>query len=218
MALAIFDLDHTLLNGDSSRSWNDFVAEEGLVEKEAHLRTNIAFNEAYHNGTIDVVAYEEFTMAVLPHLEMAALKALRDRFMRTKVEPMLLNTAAELLTQHRNNGDFLLLLTATNRFIAEPIAERLQMDSMLGAVPGMKDGRYTGKLEGVACFGRDKITHLSEWLKKQCNITLDGAWFYSDSHNDSPLLEVVDHPVAVNPDPVLQHIAKERGWPIINLR
>lgn len=218
MSLAIFDLDHTLINGDSTRSWNDFVAEEGLVEKEAHLQANIAFNEAYHNGTLDILAYEEFTMAVLPRLEMEVLLALRERYLRQVIEPMLLSTAEELLNQHRHNGDFLLLVTATNRFIAEPIAERLRMDDMLGTVPAMQDGRFTGKVEGVACFGSDKITHLRKWLDRQNDLTLNDAWFYSDSHNDLPLLEMVDNPVAVNPDPVLHRLAGERGWPIIALR
>ena len=218
MSLAIFDLDHTLINGDSTKSWNDFVADEGLVDKEAHLRANIAFNEAYHNGTLDIVAYEEFTMTVLPCLEMEVLTALRDRYLRQVIAPMLLDTTEQLLHEHRQNGDFLLLVTATNRFIAEPIAELLRMNAMLGTVPAMKGGRYTGKVEGIACFGRDKITHLRAWLESQGGLTLEGAWFYSDSHNDLPLLELVDRPVAVNPDPVLHRLAGERGWPIIALR
>lgn len=218
MSIAIFDLDHTLINGDSTRSWNDFVADAGLVEREAHREANIAFNEAYHNGTLDIIAYEEFTMAVFPRLEMAELTALRDRYLHQVIEPMLLDTTEQLLDRHRADGDFLLLVTATNRFIAEPIAGLLRMDAMLGTVPAMQDGRYTGKVDGVACFGRDKITHLRAWLEGQDGFTLEGAWFYSDSHNDLPLLEMVDRPVAVNPDPVLHRLAGERGWPIIALR
>lgn len=218
MCLAIFDLDHTLLNGDSNKSWNDFIAEENLVDRETHIKTNTKFSNDYHAGRLDINAYIEFTMTILPNYDTNFLEKLRNRFMEIVIEPMMTQKAENLIAAHRSKGDFLLLMTATNRFVAEPISKRLKMDEILCSEPLIKHGKYTGKMKGIACFSQGKVTHLEKWLEKNKNLSLHDSYFYSDSHNDLPLLEKVDNPVAVNPDPILLKTAETRGWPVIDLR
>ncbi|QTA83348.1 HAD hydrolase, family IB [Desulfonema limicola] len=218
MPLAVFDLDHTLLNGDSNKSWNDFIAQENLVDRESHIKTNAEFSNDYHAGRLDIEAYIEFTMKILPCFDMDFLKNLRTRFIDIVVKPMITKKSLDLLARHRSKGDFLLLMTATNRFVAEPIADCLKMDELLCSEPLLIDGRYTGKMDGTACFKEGKVIHLERWLKKNKDLNLKDSWFYSDSHNDLPLLEKVDNPVAVNPDPVLLKAAEKRGWLIMDLR
>ncbi|MDM8536064.1 HAD family hydrolase [Desulfobacterales bacterium HSG17] len=218
MALAVFDLDHTLLNGDSNKSWNDFIAEENLVDREIHIKTNTEFSNDYHAGRLDIDAYIEFTMKILPDFDMDFLENLRTRFMEIVIEPMITKKSLDLLARHRSKGDFLLLMTATNRFVAEPIAARLKMDEILCSEPLIIDGKYTGKMDGIACFSKGKVIHLEKWLEKNKNMNWKDSYFYSDSHNDLPLLEKVDNPVAVNPDPILLKAAETRGWPVIDLK
>ena len=140
-----------------------------------------------------------------------------QRFMAQKVEPMMLPAAAQLLQRHRDAGDHLLIITATSRFITAPIAERLGVRDLLACEAEIIDGRYTGHPSGTLTYGAGKVTRLREWLA-DTGMDLTGSWFYSDSHNDLPLLEEVDHPVAVDPDPTLREHAQQRGWPIMSLR
>ena len=137
--------------------------------------------------------------------------------MASKIEPNILPKAEELLARHRTKGDTLLIITATNRFITAPIAERLGVDHLIAVNPEVKEGRYTGRVSGIPSYREGKVTRLEKWLEDQ-DLTMEGAWFYSDSHNDLPLLEIVEHPVAVDPDDTLREIAKERQWRIMSLR
>src|SRR5690625_153799 len=217
MTLAIFDLDNTLLGGDSDHAWGEFMVREGMVDAEQFRRTNDGFYEQYLAGALDPMAHLEFVLEPLTRFDLDELERLHQRFMADLIEPMLLPRAADLLEEHRRAGDTLLIITATNAFVAAPIARRLGVDLVLATEPELLADRYTGRIVGLPCFREGKITRLEQWLE-ETGESLEGACFYSDSHNDLPLLEHVSRPVAVDPDPELERVARERGWPIISLR
>ena len=217
MTLAIFDLDNTLLNGDSDHAWGVFLAAQGIVDAEAHSRANDQFYQDYLNGELDVLVYQRFVLQPLAQFSMDELNALRERFMTSHVQPMLQTKAAELLQQHRDQGDTLMIITATNHFITEPIAKLLGVEHLIATNPEVVNGRFTGEVSGTPSFQGGKVTRLQQWLSEN-NATLEGAWFYSDSINDAPLLEQVANPVVVDPDPSLEAMARERGWPLMSLR
>lgn len=217
MALAIFDLDNTLIAGDSDHLWGDFLVENGIVDGAHYKATNDRFYSDYVNGRLDIHAYLRFALKVLADHSVETLHALRERFLTEKIEPILLPRAFDLLDEHRRRGDTLLIITATNDFVTAPIALRLGITSLLATRAAVQDGRYTGGVEGVPCYREGKVIRLQEWLTGNGH-TLDGSSFYSDSHNDLPLLAAVARAVAVDPDPVLERAALERGWPIMSLR
>ncbi|QCF25060.1 HAD family hydrolase [Hydrocarboniclastica marina] len=217
MALAIFDLDNTLIGGDSDHAWGDYLVEQKVVDPSVYREANDRFHDQYQNGTLDILEYLAFALEPLTQHPTETLHALRERFLAEQIEPLMLPAAAALLDQHRQRGDVLLIITATNRFVTEPIAALLKVDHLLATDPEIKDGRYTGRVAGTPCFQGGKVERLHQWLK-QTSHTLDDAWFYSDSHNDLPLLEAVPHPVAIDPDPILEDMARQRGWPIRSLR
>ena len=215
--LALFDLDNTLLAGDSDHAWGDFLVARGVVDGKHYKATNDQFYREYQAGRLDIRAYLEFSLKVLSDHPKATLDAWHRDFMRTVVEPMILPQAEALIAQHRKIGDFLLIVTATNDFVTRPIAERLRVDDLLATTAEFVDGRYTGKLSGTPCFREGKVTRLNEWLAKTGH-TLEHSVFYSDSHNDLPLLELVDYPMAVDPDEELKRVALERNWAVRTLR
>ena len=218
MTLALFDLDNTLLGGDSDHAWGEFLSARGHVDAEAYRQANDRFYAQYKAGTLDIREFSEFVFAVLARNDRATLEAWREDFLAECIEPLLLPAAAELLERHRAQGHTLVIITATNRFVTERIAARYGVEHLIATEPEQDaDGRYTGRLAGTACFQNGKITRLREWMAGNGE-SLDGAWFYSDSRNDLPLLEAVDNPVAVDPDPVLEDIARARGWPVVSLR
>lgn len=214
MRLAIFDLDHTLLAGDSDYLWGEFLVEQGLVDGPAYARDNQRFYDDYVAGRLDIHAFAAFSMAPLVKYGHERLAALRPRFLAETIEPIIAAGASPLIEKHRAQGDELLILTATSRFITEPIAERLGVDTLLATEPERVNGRYTGRIQGTPCFREGKLTRLREWLNgRDPHLT-----FYSDSRNDLPLLEAAHTPVAVDPDDTLRAEAQKRGWPIISLR
>lgn len=217
MALAIFDLDNTLLAGDSDYLWGQFLVEQGLVDAAEYEAANNRFYQDYLNGTLDNDAYLAFALAPLARHEPDLLRAWRSRFIAEKIHPVLLPAAKALINEHRRRGDTPMIITATNRFVTEPIAELLGIEHLLATEPEMLDGRYTGRPTGIPTFREGKIRALERWLE-QHQQNLQGSWFYSDSHNDIPLLGYVEHPVAVDPDPKLRAYAEARGWPVISLR
>ncbi len=217
MSLAIFDLDNTLLSIDSDHAWGEFLVEQGAVDPVAYREANERFLADYNAGTLDMAAFLEMALKPLAENTPEQLAAWHQQFMASKIEPHILPKAEELLARHRTKGDTLLIITATNRFITGPIAERLGVDDLIAVEPEMVDGRYTGRVVGVPSYREGKVIRLQAWLEAQ-DITMDGAWFYSDSHNDLPLLEKVDHPVAVDPDDTLRQVAEERNWRIMSLR
>jgi HAD superfamily hydrolase (TIGR01490 family) len=215
--LAIFDLDHTLLDGDSDYLWGQFLVEEGKVDGEAYERQNRIFYEQYQAGTLDIDAFAAFSLAPLAARETTELHALRQRFVREKIEPRVARGARALLDQHRTRGDTLIITTATNRFITEPIAALLGVPHLLATDPEMVDGRYTGRITGHANFREGKVLRLRDWLERM-RIRYERSTCYSDSHNDLPLLGFADTAVAVDPDPTLRAEAERRGWAVISLR
>lgn len=217
MALTIFDLDETLISADSDHAWGEFVADEGLVDAEAHRRENAAFYQAYKRGDLDIHAYLRFACKVLPTRDLEELYDLRHRFFEEHIRPMLLPRAQALVESHRRRGDTLIAVTATIQFVTEPIAEYYGIETLIAPIPEQKDGRYTGEIVGTPSFREGKVVRIHEWLADR-DETLEGSYCYSDSHNDLPMLELASFPHAVDPDPRLEAIAKERQWPIISLR
>ncbi|MFD2190730.1 HAD family hydrolase [Pistricoccus aurantiacus] len=217
MSLAIFDLDNTLLGTDSDHAWGEFLLEQGAVDPVNYRETNERFYRQYQQGCLDIHAYLAFALQPLADNTPEQLASWHQQFMAGKIEPHILIKGEELLARHRAKGDHLLIITATNRFIAGPIAERLGVDDLIAVEPEVIDGRYTTRISGTPSYREGKIERLEQWIETQ-DITLDDAWFYSDSHNDLPLLERVDNPVAVDPDEILRREAENRGWRIITLR
>lgn len=217
MNLAIFDLDNTLLGGDSDYLWGRFLVENGLVNSEIYEQENRRFYEAYKVGTLNIYEFLNFALRPLATNDPADLYIWRKRFLEEKIRPIILPKAIELLQKHRQAGDMLLIITATNRFVTQPIAETLGVPHLLATEVEMKDGRYTGKTFGIPCFQDGKVQRLAIWLEETGN-TLESSWFYSDSLNDLPLLSQVTYPVAVDPDGPLANYAKAQSWPVISLR
>lgn len=217
MGLAIFDLDNTLIAGDSDHSWGQFLVERGLVDAELYKRANDQFYQDYQNATLDINAYLTFSLKPLTEHSLEALAQLHREFMASHIQPMLLPKAQALLQEHKARGDYLLIITATNGFVTRPIAELLGVDDIITTDPELANGRYTGKYIGTPSFQGGKVIRLQEWLKEHQFNTAD-AYFYSDSINDLPLLEQVGNPIAVDADARLTAIAQERGWQQISLR
>jgi HAD superfamily hydrolase (TIGR01490 family) len=217
MTLAIFDLDSTLIAGDSDHLWGVFLCERGLVDGKDFASRNEQFYRDYQAGTLDIDAYLRFALAPLAGQPPETLAAWHRDFMHSKIEPIMLPKAVELIARHRARGDELMIVTATNAFITRPIASALGIDNLLACEAEIVDGRYTGNPLGIPSYHEGKVIRLQAWLAER-EMGLEGAWFYSDSHNDLPLLERVDNPVAVDPDDILRERARTRGWPIISLR
>ena len=217
MKLALFDLDHTLLDGDSDDLWYRFLADEGVVDGSRFIAERAQFSADYRAGRLDVFYFYAFVLKPLADNAPHQLQAWRRRFVAERILPRITATARALLAQHRDAGHMLAIVTATNRFITEPIAAELQVPHLLATEPEYDGDRFTGRLTGIPCFREGKLAHLREWLYKE-NLTPTETWFYSDSHNDLPLLENVNHPVAVNPDAVLIQTARARRWPIMHIR
>ena len=217
MRLALFDLDNTLLGGDSDHAWGDYLCERGILDAATYKTRNDEFYQDYLAGTLDLTAYLNFTLEILGRTDMAQLDEWHRDFMRDCIEPIMLPKALELIAKHREAGDKLVVITATNRFVTAPIVEKLGIDTLLATECEIVDGRYTGRTTDVPCFREGKVTRLNRWLEEN-QLSLDDSYFYSDSLNDLPLLEKVANPVAVDPDPKLRAEAESRGWPVITLR
>jgi len=217
LALAIFDLDNTLLCGDSDHLWGDFLVEQGVVDAELYQQANDHFYREYNEGTLDIFEFLHFSLKPLSEHAPDTLHAWREQFVSERIEPIILPAGLELIQKHRDAGDTLLIITATNSFVTTPIARRLGVANLIATTPEMVDGRYTGQVAGTPSYKEGKIERLNQWLASNQH-NLDDSCFYSDSHNDIPLLEVVDRPIAVDPDEALTQHANSRGWPIISLR
>ncbi|MDC9727414.1 MAG: HAD-IB family hydrolase, partial [Candidatus Thioglobus sp.] len=215
MALAIFDLDKTLIGGDSDFLWGEFMSEIGVVDEKTYQIKNQYFFDQYALGKLDINEYLEFCLEPLSRNSRATLDAWHQQFMHEKIEPILLPKAQAVVDQHKAKGDTLLVITATNSFVTAPIVKRYGIENLLATNPEVEAGEFTGKVNGEPCFQTGKITHLNQWLT-QTGESMKGAYFYSDSHNDLPMLELVDHPVVVHGDDTLLRIAKQRNWPSLD--
>ena len=216
MSLAIFDLDNTLLAGDSDYLWGQFLARQGVVDGKWYEQENSRYYAAYVAGTLDIFEFLAFSLKPLADLDPQRLQQLHAQYMTECIQPLIRPSAIDLVKRHRAQGDTLLIITATNRFITAPIAHAFGIDHLLATDPEMVAGRYTGKVSGVPCFRDGKVIRLQHWLAEQQQ-SLRDSWFYTDSHNDLPLLNQVTHPVAVDPDPTLRDVANQRGWHILAL-
>lgn len=217
MSLAIFDLDNTLLGGDSDYLWGRFLVEQGIVAAAEYESENQRFYDEYRRGTLDIHEFLAFQLRPLAANEMGALQRWRTQFITDKIRPIVLARGRELIARHRAAGDLPLIITATNRFVTEPIAQLLGVEELIATDPELVNGCYSGRVAGTPCFRDGKVVRLNEWMAPR-GLNLAGSWFYSDSHNDLPLLEMVEHPVAVDPDDTLAAHAGAKGWPIISLR
>jgi HAD superfamily hydrolase (TIGR01490 family) len=217
MTLAIFDLDNTLIADDSDYLWGKFLVDQGIVDRLVYDKINAKFYKDYQNGTLDMVAFLRFALAPLAAHPIEQLHNWRQDFINTIIKPLLLDKAKALIEKHRAQGDTLLVITATNSFITAPIVALYGIEHLIATTPEMIEGKYTGNVNGVPCFQEGKVTRLNEWLTLN-NEKLEGSYFYSDSHNDLPLLKLVDFPVAVDPDEKLRDFADTQKWEIISLR
>ena len=217
MTLAIFDLDNTLIGGDSDTLWGQFLIEEGIVQKDDYERRHERYYRDYLNGALDIFAFLGFQLEILAQHDNDTLRVWRGKYIERKIKPIMLPKARALLHTHRVKGDTLLIVTATNRFLTEPIAALLDVEHLIATEPEIIDGRYSGRVCGTPAFAAGKVARLSDWLVKQGKSYAE-TWFYSDSHNDLPLLHAVTHPVAVDPDVTLAQAASINRWPVISLR
>jgi len=217
MPLAIFDLDNTLLGGDSDYLWGRHLIDLGVVDGDDYERINQQFYDDYRAGCLDIDAFLRFSLAPLSQYPLAQLEQWRTTFVQERIEPIMLPAAKALVEQHRGKGDTLMIITATNAFVTKPIASRFGIDHLIATEPALVNGRYTGAVIGPPAFREGKVERLRQWLKTNGE-SLSGSVFYSDSINDLPLLETVELPVAVDPDERLAAIANARNWPILSLR
>ncbi|MEW9900340.1 HAD family hydrolase [Chitinivorax sp. PXF-14] len=216
--LVIFDLDHTLLAGDSDVEWPRFLIKRGILDAATTQRQNDAFYEQYKAGTLNMDEFLAFSLAPLARFTMDELATLHADYMAEHILPIITAKARELVAGHKAQGDLVMIITATNRFVTSPIADELGIEHLIATEAEVVEGRYTGKPTGIPSFQAGKITRLEHWLaeRERTLDDFDETWFYSDSKNDLPLLERVTHPVAVNPDTMLKAVAEEQGWPIIH--
>jgi HAD superfamily hydrolase (TIGR01490 family) len=220
MNLALFDLDHTLLPLDSDYEWGQFLARKGAVDPVSFARRNAEFFAQYQAGTLDPVEYLEFALGTLAQFPKKQLDAWHVEFMEQVIHPAILPGARNLIQYHRLGGDLLVIITATNRFVTQPIATAFGIENLIAAEPEVTvEGEITGKLRGVPTSGIGKVTHLEQWLaaRGQSLQSFERSYFYSDSQNDIPLLSIVTHPIATNPNSLLTAHAAEEGWPILTL-
>lgn len=220
MNLALFDLDNTLLAGDSDFQWAQFLIEQRVLDREVYEAQNVEFYEQYKSGTLDIHEFLDFQLKPLSRHPRSQLDAWHSEFMKERILPLITPDARELINKHMLGRDLCIIITATNRFVTEPIARELGITNLIATDAEQRDGQYTGRVSGLPCFREGKITRLESWLDEH-NLTwlsFQESWFYSDSLNDLPLLNKVTHPVAVDPDATLKAHAEKKGWPIISLR
>lgn len=220
MNLVLFDLDNTLLTGDSDFQWAQFLIEQRVLDREVYEARNIEFYGQYKAGTLDIHEFLDFQLKPLSRHPRSQLDAWHQEFMQQKILPLITLQARELIKRHLLGNNLCVIITATNRFVTGPIARALGVSHLIATEPEQMNGEFTGQVSGLPCFREGKITRLESWLDEH-NLTWMSfleSWFYSDSLNDLPLLNRVTHPVAVDPDATLKAHAEENGWPIISLR
>jgi len=217
MALALFDLDNTLIDGDSDFEWGNFLVSKKLVDEQEYKEKNDYFFDQYKQGKLDIFEYSAFSFKPLAERNMQELAGLHSDFLQNWILPIVKPGSKLLIEKHKNEGDALIVITATNSFITRPISEYFGISELIATEPEIENNRYTGSVKGTPCFQEGKVTRLNEWLEQHSE-TLQGSTFYSDSHNDLSLLEIVDTAIAVDPDEILESIAKQKQWDIISLK
>jgi len=218
--LALFDLDNTLLAGDSDYNWSLFLINQGLLDAKSHQARNDQFYLDYKNGCLDIYAFLEFQLNPLSQHPKKFLDELNAQYLQTVIRPMMTQKAQDLVNKHKAAGDLCVVITATNSFVTKPIASAYGIEHLIGTDPEMVNGEYTGGVSGVPSFKEGKVTRINQWLAERGATLADysTSYFYSDSHNDLPLMKLVTNPVAVDADETLADYAKQQGWPQISLR
>ena len=219
MHLALFDLDNTLLSGDSDFEWAQFLIGRGVLDPEVHAAKNQQFYDQYKAGTLDIYAFLDFQLRPLARHPRPELDLWHAEFMRSRIKPLIGEKARALIRRHRDNGDLCALVTATNSFVTGPICRALDIPHLIATIPAQENGQFTGQPRGTPAFREGKIARVDAWLESLglWRGSFERSWFYSDSHNDLPLMQLVSDPVAVDPDDTLREHAKNAGWPLLNL-
>ncbi len=218
--LALFDLDNTLLAGDSDYNWSLFLIGEGLLDAKTHHDRNEQFYADYKEGRLNIVEFLKFQLKPLSEHPKAFLDELHKKYMQKIIRPMMTEKAQNLVDEHKKNGDLCIVITATNSFVTKPIATAYGVEYLIGSDPEMVNGEYTGGVTGVPTYKEGKVTRLNQWLVERGKKLSDFgiSYFYSDSHNDLALMQLVTNPVAVDADATLKKVAEEKGWPQMTLR
>lgn len=219
MRLALFDLDHTLLSGDSDYEWTQYLVSKGILDRTTYEARNNEFYEQYKAGTMDIHEFLDFQLQSLADNPRADLEQWHADFMETQIRPRLNQKARELVKRHLDQGDICAMVTATNSFVTGPIARELGIPHLIATIPAQENGQFTGKPRGLPSFREGKIARVEAWLESMglwWN-NFERSWFYSDSLNDLPLLQRVTDPVVVDPDATLRAHAENAGWPILNI-
>jgi HAD superfamily hydrolase (TIGR01490 family) len=217
VSIALFDLDNTLIAGDSDFLWGCFLVEQGIVDGTSYERANRRFYDQYKVGELDIHEFLAFQLRPLAEHDLPQLQRWRAQYVEEKIVPILLPRARQLVAHHRERGDTLVVITATNRFITSPIVGLYGIEHLLATEPELVDGRFTGGVAGIPCFQDGKVRVLEDWVAGR-QLSLEDSCFYSDSHNDLPLLKRVTWPTAVDPDEILEAHARQQDWPVISLR
>lgn len=220
MNLVLFDLDNTLLNGDSDFEWAQFLIAKGVLDRELYEARNIEFYEQYKAGTLDIDVFLDFQLAPLSRHDRRELDAWRQEFLETRIRPIIGAAARSLVQRHLDDGALVAIVTATNSFVTGLIAREFGIPHLIATVPAWDGARFTGKPRGTPAFKAGKIERVETWLESLGFWwgSFDETWFYSDSHNDLPLMGKVGRPVAVDPDDTLRAHALKAGWAVISLR
>ena len=217
MKLTIFDLDNTILNGDSDYSWIEFLIKNNYVDAKSYEEKNKYFFDQYHQGTLDIAEYAGFSIGSFIEIGKERLPEILDKFLLTVIEPMINIYALRLIHKHYENDDQLLLASATNKVLVDLIAKRLEFSNVIATIPEQINGTFTGKILEPSALGEGKLLRVKEWMDKNGYKDFSGTTFYSDSINDLPLLESVEKPIAVNPDEKLREISINNSWEIVDL-
>lgn len=221
MNLVLFDLDNTLLAGDSDFEWAQFLIRKGVLDREVQEAKNVQFYEQYKAGTLDIFEFLDFQLAPLARHPRAQLDAWHREFVETTIRPMITDKARALVRQHLDGGALVAVVTATNSFVTGPIVlGEFGIPHLVATIPAQEGGAFTGKPRGMPAFKAGKIERVDNWLESLGLHwgSFERSWFYSDSHNDLPLMTRVTSPVAVDPDDTLRAHAQAAGWPVISLR
>ena len=216
MSLALFDLDHTLLAGDSDELWIDYLSQRCAIDSKRYRKDYERFKNEYANGQLDLEEYLTFALAPLKRATRKTLMQWRKEFLRSHIIPVISKDARGLIAAHRTRGHKCVIVTITNQFVSEIIAAELGVDALFATVPEMIGDKFTGKIDGLPCYGEGMLLRIEKWMEES-NQTYKDSYFYTDSHNDLRLLSKVENPVAVNPDPILEQVAIENNWPIMFL-
>ena len=218
--LWIFDLDNTLLNGDSDFEWSQFLIRIGILDRELFEVKNQTFYDQYKAGTLDIHEFLDFQLKPLSRHSRKVLDDWHRQFMAESVMPMVTSQSQALVKQHLDAGDVCVIITATNSFVTAPIAREFGIEHLIATDPEHNNGEFTGRVAGVPSFRDGKVVRMQQWLGERGWDwgSFEKSWFYSDSLNDLPLLAMVQHPVAVDPDATLRAHAEKQGWPVISLR